>query len=182
MSECISLLPPNSTATERATECAVARMADLPVPLRSLWDPATCPAELLPWLAWAWSVDTWSDSWTIEQKRHVVASAYDVHRVKGTRHALQRALNSLGYGVTLVEWFEDSEPADPYTFRLIARVDQTPLPNLAVYRSIVEVALATKNVRSHLASLALEGHTEAPLFAGALYSIGETITLSAEAQ
>ena len=52
-----SLLPHNASPQERAIEAATARLADVPVPLRDLWNPETCPAELLPWLAWAFGVD-----------------------------------------------------------------------------------------------------------------------------
>jgi len=44
-----SLLPPNATDTERAIEATTERTTDLPVPLRTLWNPDTCPADLLPW-------------------------------------------------------------------------------------------------------------------------------------
>ncbi|MCD9124037.1 phage tail protein I, partial [Cupriavidus sp. UGS-1] len=49
-----SLLPPNATPLERnlATVGAEA-IAGVPVPLRDLWNPATCPPALLPFLAWA---------------------------------------------------------------------------------------------------------------------------------
>jgi P2-related tail formation protein len=51
-----SLLPPNVSGLERALEQASARVGDIPVPIDPLWNPATCPARLLPWLAWALSV------------------------------------------------------------------------------------------------------------------------------
>ncbi|TKA96910.1 phage tail protein I, partial [Cereibacter changlensis] len=54
-----SILPPNATKAERAFEAALAALCDLPVPVGQLWSPETCPAALLPWLAWALSVDDW---------------------------------------------------------------------------------------------------------------------------
>ncbi|MBG8794166.1 phage tail protein I [Salmonella enterica subsp. enterica] len=29
-----------------------------------MWNPATCPIRFLPYLAWAFSVDRWDESWT----------------------------------------------------------------------------------------------------------------------
>ena len=52
MSDQPSLLPPNASALERKLEQATLRLGTLPVPLRELWNPDTCPAHLLPWLAW----------------------------------------------------------------------------------------------------------------------------------
>ncbi|SIQ10907.1 phage tail protein I [Marinobacterium stanieri] len=176
-----SLLPPNSTSTEHALDDATARLGSVASPLRDLWNPHTCPEPFLPWLAWAYSVDTWSDAWSTEQKRQVLAASYSVHRSKGTRYALQQALNSLGYSVEVIEWFEDAPKAEPYTFRLVATINQTPMASLSLYRSLIDVANATKNVRSHLTSVALEGNSQAYLYVGALFTVGETITLAAEA-
>ena len=47
------ILPPNATALERALADAGARLSDVPVVVRELWNPDACPAAHLPWLAWA---------------------------------------------------------------------------------------------------------------------------------
>ena len=44
-----TLLPPNASDLERATEGAIrARLTAVPIPLATLWNPDTCPAPLLP--------------------------------------------------------------------------------------------------------------------------------------
>ena len=43
-----TLLPPNATALERALASVIARISDVPVPIGDLWNPARCPAPLLP--------------------------------------------------------------------------------------------------------------------------------------
>lgn len=109
-----TLLPPNATPAERAVEAAAgARMAAIPTPQASLWDPATCPAAILPWLAWAFSVDHWRSSWPEATKRAVIAAAPEVHRLKGTRGAVRRALQAMNARVDLREWFETG--GQPYT-------------------------------------------------------------------
>ena len=52
------LLPANATPLERALAETTARLSDVAVPIRDLWSPENCPTELLPWLAWALSVDS----------------------------------------------------------------------------------------------------------------------------
>ncbi|RRO05118.1 phage tail protein I, partial [Pectobacterium aquaticum] len=47
------LLPVGSSALEVAAATACAEITRVPVPLRQLWNPDTCPAHLLPYLAWA---------------------------------------------------------------------------------------------------------------------------------
>lgn len=93
-----SLLPPNATATERALEGALAaRLQALqPKVLATLWNPATCPASALPWLAWQLSVDDWDEDWSESVKRAVIAASIDIHRRKGTVAAVRQAIAALG--------------------------------------------------------------------------------------
>lgn len=94
-----SLLPVNSTALERALE-QTGRLDHLsPEVIRSLWNPATCPEDLLPWLAWALSVDFWEDTWPLERQRAVIAGSIAWHRKKGTPWALKEALAAMGFPV-----------------------------------------------------------------------------------
>lgn len=91
-----SLLPPNATPQERAIEAAVAR--ELPACIRCTWNPETCPAGLLPWLAWAFSVDEWDAGWSEDAKRASIRDAVAIHRRKGTVWAIRRVLSAAGYG------------------------------------------------------------------------------------
>lgn len=93
-----TLLPPNATAAEHRLEQATARLGELPTPLRDLWNADTCPAHLLPWLAWALQVDIWDNSWSDDAQRAVIRGAITVHRRKGTPWAIKRALANAGYG------------------------------------------------------------------------------------
>lgn len=58
-----SLLPPNATPVERSLATGGAAIADIPMPIRDIGDPATCPAEVLPFLASERSVDRWEPDW-----------------------------------------------------------------------------------------------------------------------
>ena len=71
-----SILPPTSTALERALEQAAARVEDIDIDLPGrLWNPFTCPPEMLPWLAWGLSMDSWDNRWPLAVRRQRVASA-----------------------------------------------------------------------------------------------------------
>lgn len=98
------LLPPNATAIERGFDDAGSRVTELPVPVGDIWNPAACPGHLLPWLAWALSVDRWDDAWSVQQQRAVIAASVEVHRRKGTIGAIRAALAAEGYGgATVIE-------------------------------------------------------------------------------
>jgi len=161
-----TLLPPNATPAERALEEATARIDNVPTPARRMWDPQTCPADLLPWLAWAFSVDEWDENWTEEQKRGAIASAYVVQRQKGTVGAVRQALAALGINLQIVEWFQESPPGPPYTFRIKMIVDQTGADFTSMPK-LIAVVNSTKNLRSHLLSIDPVVQTQAtPFFAG----------------
>lgn len=99
-----SLLPPSASAQERAIGATVARLSAVPVPVRSTWNPDTCPADLLPWLAWALGCDEWSPDWSDEAKRQTIREAVSVQRKKGSVWSVRRALENAGYGTAeLVE-------------------------------------------------------------------------------
>lgn len=91
------ILPAPSTETfEETHDLAFADRMDLAVPLRQLWRPEEIREDLLPWLAWALSIDMWDDAWPVEKKREVVAEWYDLHRYKGTEYGIRRHIEITG--------------------------------------------------------------------------------------
>lgn len=118
-----SLLPPNASRLERDIEQVIAGSLDLPLAIGDLWDPFRCPLSLLPWLAWAYSVDQWADSWPESIKRQVVNDAFEIHRYKGTPFAVQQALNSLGIKTNILEWWEHSGSGVRGTMKVLAMVN-----------------------------------------------------------
>lgn len=148
-----SLLPKNASAFELVLEATTARIGNVPVVVREVWNPDTCPYNLLPWLASASSVDTWQADWTEAQKRGAIKASLAVHQRKGTIGAVKRALAAIGLGVKVQEWFNQDPPGDPFTFKLIFETDQTGIQfdDIAVILELVDNA---KNLRSHLTEIA----------------------------
>lgn len=115
----MTILPPNALSMERELDkVAEARLGPLSVPVGDVWNPLTCPAQLLPWLAWGVSIDIWDTSWTEAVKRDAIAGAVEEQRRKGTRAAVRKALDRLDPLIGLTEWFEDPDNLEPFTFRL----------------------------------------------------------------
>lgn len=121
------LLPSNATAAERAL-ADVEGVSLLPMPaeiVATLWDPTTCPAHLLPYLAWALSVDVWNPDWPEATKRSVIAASPAVHRRKGTRAAVEDAVGALGLIARFEEWWEATPPRRRGTFRVMVLAGQS---------------------------------------------------------
>lgn len=176
MSEAVTLLPPNATDQERALDLSTARLADVPVLVREAWNPDTCPAELLPWLAWAFSVDEWQNDWTEAEKRGVIRDALYVHKHKGTLGALKAAVAPLGYIIRIVEWFQESPPGVPYTFRLEVGVTDKGV-NETIYQQLERLINTYKNVRSQMLALTIKGETKGTAYfaAGMMSGVETTV-------
>lgn len=109
-----SLLPPGSTSLERRLAQTCSGISDLQVPLRDLWNPATCPVSFLPYLARAFSVDRWDEGWTESVKRRSEGCFY-IHQHKGTTSAVRRVVEPFGFLIRIIEWWQTGET--PGTFR-----------------------------------------------------------------
>ena len=156
-----SLLPMNATKTEQTIERTISR--DLELPTKTLWDPQTCPAVLLPWLAWSLSVDQWDTQWPIATQRKVIAESANIHRHKGTVGAVKSALESLGVTVDFLEWFESVDDlvlapiqsTAPHTFVFIvwahgqAYTSDAIVLGLQTYRLIHNLVDQTKPASAH---------------------------------
>lgn len=114
-----AILPHEATPLEKALFCIeLAALAEIdPSIVGTVWSPYACPKALLPWLAWAVSVDVWDDAWSEAKKRKVIAAAPGVHRIKGTVAAVKRALSAFDIEAEIVEWWQEEPAGRRGTFR-----------------------------------------------------------------
>ena len=76
-------------------------LVGIDAPISTLWNADTCPAPLLPWLAWSFSVEIWDHDWSEATRRSVVREAIGVHQWKGTKTAIKRVLAAVGFDIEL---------------------------------------------------------------------------------
>ncbi len=159
------LLPFNTSELEQTLEQVHAqRLVSIPLPISTLWNPEHCPEPLLPWLAWAFSVENWESDWPVEIKRDVIASSVAVHRQKGTLASIRRVLNALRIHFEIKEWFEYG--GEPHTFRLTTSANEQwvqgiPAADTTDFTRLREVVDSVKPVRSHyrmVVSIEMESH------------------------
>lgn len=115
----MTLLPPNATVLEKNIETVLKRNSELSTPLRTLWNPDTCPEHILPWLAWGFGLNDWKSYWPVSIKRAFIRDAIDFKRKKGTAQSVRQIVNNFGAAVVLQECWESQPKATPHTFSVV---------------------------------------------------------------
>lgn len=119
-----SLLPPASTTLELDLEQTMARLDGVPLPMGTIWDADTCPANLLGFLAWSLSVDEWDPAWSEQVMREAIRVAPMLSSRKGTIWAIENALNKFGLGTKVKEWWAMDPPGAPGTFAVVTELQE----------------------------------------------------------
>ena len=148
------LLPIGSTVLEKRAAEILKSAVENPIIIAELINPDRCPAHLLPYLAWAFSVDKWDESWSEEVKRIAIKQSYFVHKHKGTIAAVKRVIEPIGYLVELKEWFQTQPQGKAGTFSLTVEVPESGL-NEQTYNELVRLVNDVKPVSRHLVQLAI---------------------------
>lgn len=171
------LLPSNATEQERALAETVARVSDVPVVVREVWNPDTCPSSVLPWLAWAFSVDDWDSNWTDEQKRQVIKQSVYSQRIKGTIGAVKKQLAALGLDIQIVEWFRTVPMGAPYTYEVYITSSQYSLTTDSL-KKINQIIDTNKNLRSHMMKTQVTAKSDAASYSAIVPAVGSEISLT----
>ena len=151
-------------------------MASIPTPQRMLWHIDTCPAALLPQLAWTFSVDRWDAIWPTATRRAVIKASALVHQHKGTIGAIRRAVQPLGYLISVVEWWQASPPRQRGTFQLEVGVLDSGITD-EMYHELERLIDDAKRKSQHLTGLAIRLETQGAIQIGAASYDGDELTV-----
>ncbi|EIW8529996.1 phage tail protein I [Klebsiella pneumoniae] len=169
-----SLMATGSSVLEQRAAAACAVISDLSVPLRDLWNPWRCPVKFLPYLAWAFSVDRWEETWSETVKRQAVSDAFWIHQRKGTVAAVRRVIETLGYNMTLQEWWAVADPAG--TFRLEIDLNDIGITE-SMIKELERIIGDAKPVSRHISQLTLSTSTKGIASIGIAVFDGEMTTV-----
>lgn len=172
-----TLLPPNSTALERnlAAVGADIESVDATVIVR-VTRADVAPVAFLPYLAWEVSVDRWSESWPEETKRKVVQESFYVHKRKGTIASLRRVVEPFGYLLNVIEWFEETPPAQRGTFKLDIGVNNSGITD-EVYAELERLIDDTKPLSRHMLGLSITLLSRGTVYIGSAAYLGDITTV-----
>ena len=169
-----SLLPKSASELERRLAELCSDMVDLSLPLRDLWNPSSCPVSFLPYLAWAFSVDRWDESWAESIKRQIVKDAFYIHQHKGTTSAIRRVVEPFGFLIHIIEWWKTGDV--PGTFRLDIGVQDKGITE-EIYAELERLISDAKPCSRHLIGVSISLQTNGAMVIGAANYIGDEITV-----
>lgn len=105
------------------------------------------PEKVLDILAYDFKVDWWDTSYTLEEKRRTLKDSWKVHRIMGTKAAVELGLSGIYPDTQVEEWFEYG--GKPYHFKLT--IDTThQIVELKKHEQVLNRVNYYKSLRSHL--------------------------------
>lgn len=102
--------------------------------------------QLIDYLAVQMHVDEYDDTENLDVKRQQVKQSFLLHRLKGTKYAVQKAVSTVYQSAKVEEW--PAYSGDPYHFRISGIT--APIEDGAVVNKLVQIVNAYKNTRSWL--------------------------------
>ena len=88
------------------------------------------------------------DGLTETQQREAIARSLELHRIKGTIGAVEKALDVMGLGARVNEWFDTGK--DPYTFDVEIGIRDDRVITQQIVETLRQYVEEFKNLRSHL--------------------------------
>lgn len=172
----LDILPPNLLADKKINVAARALDDELQKITAATRNALLLPRldelleEVIDLLAWQWHVDFYEPSMSIETKRQLVRESIAWHRIKGTKAAVEKMVQTVFKGGVVTEWFEYG--GEPYHFR----IDVLNAPNMTEESRgrLLAVVNAAKNVRSWLDELRFRRETHNTAYLAAAPSIHTT--------
>ena len=102
--------------------------------------------RLLDILAYDFKVDWWDADYSLEEKRRTLKDSWRVHKMLGTKAAVETAIRAIYPRTTVQEWFEYG--GEPYHFRLNINVSNETIAS-EKQRRVLERVNFYKSLRSH---------------------------------
>lgn len=129
--------------------------------------------EVIDLLAWQWSVDFYDELKSLAEKSNAVKQSIAMHRIKGTRRAVELALHMVYTSGEVSEWFEYG--GQPYYFR-VRFIEPENIRTEDVDR-VIRIINTVKNTRSWLESIGFTRHVPMGLYHGTVISTNKTYRL-----
>ena len=168
----IDILPPNLLADEQINAAAQALDDELQKVTAAIRETLILPRidelpeAVVDLLAWQLHVDFYDELKSLAEKRNDVKQSIAMHRIKGTRMAVELALHMVYESGEVREWFEYG--GRPYYFRV--RFIRPETVRLEDVDRVIRIIHAVKNTRSWLESIGFTRPVRIGMYHGAAVS------------
>lgn len=131
---------------------------------------------LIDHLAEQMHVDEYDDNSDLSVKRQQVKESFLLHKFKGTKYAVQKAVSTVYQSAKVEEW--PAYSGDPYHFRISGIT--APIEDGAVVNKLVRIVNAYKNTRSWLDYIAFIESTTTTTKSVACIMDDENLTITSK--
>ena len=172
----LDILPPNLLADKKINAAARALDDELQKITAATRAALILPRidelseEVIDLLAWQWHVDFYEELTTLAEKRNAVKQSIEMHRIKGTRRAVELALHIVYTSGEVSEWFEYG--GRPYYFRV--RFIQPETIRMEDINRVIRIVNTVKNTRSWLEGIGFTRTIRIGMYHGAAISTNRT--------
>ena len=172
----LDILPPNLLADEQINAAAQALDDELQKVTAAIRETLILPRidelpeAVIDLLAWQLHVDFYEELTTLAEKRNAVKQSIAMHRVKGTRMAVELALHMVYTSGEVSEWFEYG--GRPYYFR-VRFIHPETIRTEDVDR-VIRIINTVKNTRSWLEDIGFSRPVRIGMYHGAAVSTNRT--------
>lgn len=136
-------------------------------------------SDILDILAYDFKIDWWDVENTVEEKRAVFKSCWDVHRKLGTPGAVQTAISSIYDSAKVKEWYEYG--GKKYHFKISINLDNNFMDE-EQFQRVLNRAKYYVNLRSVMDSVTFSSTHKKLLYAGVAYQGGAKSTYSVSSE
>ena len=178
-----SLLPINASQLLKDLESSSLKATSLEALNRYVTNPDLAPDNILPWLAFSVSVDDWSDNWPKVIKREMIKNSISLHQIKGTKRAIQKALEIIGVAGEIALWLELNPRMTPHSFNITAYLNDNineyadVIIGLDTQKKLINLIENVKPARSHF-NFKLGARFESQISYGVSSKIKQFVNLS----
>ena len=178
-----SLLPINASELLKDLENSSLKATSLEALNRYVTNPDLAPDNILPWLAFSVSVDDWSDNWPKVIKREMIKNSISLHQIKGTKRAIQKALEIIGVAGEIALWWELNPRMTPHSFNITAYLNDNinegadVIIGLDTQQKLINLIENVKPARSHF-NFKLGARFESQISYGVSSKIKQFVNLS----
>lgn len=130
-------------------------------------------SDMLDHLAYNFKVDFYDASASLEARRGIIKQAFDWHRIKGTRAAVERIVSLFFDNATIQEWFEYG--GDKFKFKI--NTEYATFRNEQDFQDFFRLISVAKNVRSWLETMRFKQPTYNNMYYGGITAIAGFLTV-----